>query len=134
MPGEIAGLADSYCAMVKDKPYRSALGHQEAVEELYGQRGKQFGPALMEQFVQCVGLYPIGCLVEMDSGEVGVVVQHNRVQRARPRVLLMLDREKQPMHGYQIIDLRQQQNAQRRIAKSLPAHAYGLMSNDHYLG
>lgn len=134
MPGEIAGLADSYCAMVKDKPYRNALGHQEAVEELYAQRGKQFGPALMEQFVQCVGLYPIGCLVEMDNGEVGVIVQHNRVQRARPRILLMLDRDKQPSCSYQIIDLRAPENAQRRIAKSLPAHAYGLMSNDYYLG
>ena len=70
----------------------------------------------------------------MDTGEVGVVVQHNRVQRARPRILLMLDRKKQPSRGYQIIDLRAPENAQRRIAKSLPAHAFGLMSNDYSLG
>jgi HD-GYP domain-containing protein (c-di-GMP phosphodiesterase class II) len=74
-------MADSFCAMLKDKPYRSALGHQEALEELHNLRGKQFNPALMEQFVQCVGLYPIGTLVELNTGEVGVVIQQNRVHR-----------------------------------------------------
>lgn len=131
---EIAGLADSYCAMVKDKPYRAALGHQEALEELHAQRGRQFGPVLMEQFVQCIGLYPIGCLVELDGGEVGVVIQQNRIQRARPRVLVMLDRDKQPLQAYRVIDLRAEQHAARRIARSLPARAHGLLANDYFLG
>src|SRR5574343_90433 len=63
MAGEIAGIADSFCSMQRDKPYRSALGHQEALEELHNLRDKQFNPSLMEVFVQCVGLYPIGKLV-----------------------------------------------------------------------
>lgn len=134
MTGEIAGLADSYCAMLKDKPYRAAIGHQEALEELHTLRGKKFGPALMEQFVQCIGLYPIGCLVELDSGEVGVVVQQNRVQRARPRILLMLDSTKQPVRAYHVIDLRAAAYAERRIVRSLPANAYGLLADDYYLG
>lgn len=131
---EIAGLADSFCAMLKDKPYRNALGHQEALEELHNLRGKLFSPALMEQFVQCVGLYPIGTLVELNTGEVGVVIQQSRVQRARPRVVVMLDAGKQQVRAYKVVDLRDAKNADLRIAKALPYNAYGLAANDYYLG
>lgn len=134
MAAEIAGIADSFCAMQKDKPYRSALGHQEALEELHALRGKLFNPTLMEQFVQCVGLYPIGTLVELSSGEVGVVIQQNRVQRARPRLVIMLDAGKQPVRSYRVIDLREEAHARLRVAKALPHNAYGLAANDYYLG
>lgn len=134
LAAEIAGLVDAFCAMLRNKPYRSAIGHQEALEELFQQRGKQFNPVLMEQFVQCVGLYPIGVLVEFESGEVGVVIQQNRVQRSRPRVLLMLDREKMPVRDFRLLDLRQPELAALRIARALPNDAYGLSSHDYYLG
>jgi len=134
MAAEIAGLVDAFCAMLRNKPYRSAIGHQEALEELFQQRGRKFNPVLMEQFVQCVGLYPIGVLVEFETGEVGVVVQQNRVQRSRPRVLLMLDRDKAPVQDYQVIDLRNPDLAALKIARALPNDAYGLSSHDYYLG
>jgi HD-GYP domain-containing protein (c-di-GMP phosphodiesterase class II) len=134
LASEIAGLVDSFCAMLKDKPYRLALGHQEALEELYALRGTQFNTVLMEQFVQCIGLYPVGGLVELDSGEVGVVIQQNQVQRSRPRVLLTLDADKEPVRIYTVIDLREAAHADRRIARSLPSNAYGLSSRDNYLG
>lgn len=133
LAAEMAGLVDAFCAMLKNKPYRSALGHQGALEEIYTQRNRQFNPALMEQFVQCVGLYPIGTLVELESGEVGIVIQQNRVQRSRPRILLLLDRVKEPVPGYQVIDLRDDSARDLRVAKSLPAESYGLSADDYYL-
>ncbi|RIX48932.1 MAG: HD-GYP domain-containing protein [Rhodocyclales bacterium GT-UBC] len=134
MAAEMAGLVDSFCAMLKNKPYRTALGHQEALEELYKLRDHKFGLALMEQFVQCVGLYPIGTLVELSSGEVGIVIQQNRVQRSRPRVLVMLDADKNQEHGYRVIDLRSEQFRDTRVSKALPHDAYGLEAHDYYLG
>ena len=134
MAAEIAGLADSFCTLLKDKPYRGALGHQEALEELHSQRGKQFNPVLMEQFVQCVGLYPIGVLVELNTGEVGVVIQQNRVQRSKPRVVVMLDADKRQVRAYKVVDLREDRNASLKIARALPHSAYGLAANDYYLG
>jgi HD-GYP domain-containing protein (c-di-GMP phosphodiesterase class II) len=131
---EMAGLVDSFCAMLKAKPYRAAKSHQEALEELYKLRNTQFNPALREQLVQCVGLYPIGTLVEMNNGEVGVVIQQNRVQRSRPRVLLMLDADKAPVRSYRVFDLRDPDCAAVRIARALPGDAYGLSAHDYYLG
>jgi len=134
LAAEMAGLVDSFCAMLKNKPYRSALGHQEALEELYKLRDHQFSPALMEQFVQCVGLYPIGTLVELSSGEVGIVIQQNRVQRSRPRVLIMLDAEKQEVRGYRVVDLLAEVHRACRVSRALPHDAYGLAAHDYYLG
>ena len=134
LAAEMAGLVDSFCAMLKNKPYRSALGHQEALEELYKLRDHQFSPALMEQFVQCVGLYPIGTLVELSSGEVGIVIQQNRVQRSRPRVLIMLDAAKQEVRGYRVVDLHETAQHDCRVNRALPHDAYGLASHDYFLG
>jgi HD-GYP domain-containing protein (c-di-GMP phosphodiesterase class II) len=134
LAAEIAGLVDSFCAMLRNKPYRSAIGHQQALEELFKLRGRQFSPVLMEQFVQCVGLYPIGTLVELNTGDVGVVVQQNRVQRSRPRILLMLDVDKAVVHTYRVVDLRDAEYAAVRITQALPNDAYGLSAHDYYLG
>jgi HD-GYP domain-containing protein (c-di-GMP phosphodiesterase class II) len=131
--GEMAGLVDSFCAMLKHQPYRNALGHQGALEAIYNQRNRQFNPALLEQFVQCVGLYPIGTLVELDSGEIGVVIQQNRVQRSRPRILLLLDRQKEAVPGYKVLDLRDKSSQKLHVAQTLPPDAYGLSSDDFYL-
>jgi len=129
----MAGLIDSFCAMMKSKPYRPAMGHQEALEKLYQLRDHQFNPALMEQLVQCVGLYPIGTLVELDSGEVGVVIQQSRTQRSRPRVLLLLDEQKEKIRAYQVVDLREPRFNDRHVKKALPHDAYGLLAEDYYL-
>ena len=130
---EMAGLIDSFCAMMKSKPYRPAMGHQEALEKLYQLRDHQFNPALLEQLVQCVGLYPIGTLLELDSGEVGVVIQQSRTQRSRPRVLLLLDEQKEKIRAYQVIDLREPRFSNRHVKKALPHDAYGLLAEDYYL-
>lgn len=134
LAAEITGLVDSFCAMLRNKPYRSAIGHQQALEELFALRDRKFNPVLMEQFVQCVGLYPVGTLVELDRGDVGVVVQQNRVQRSRPCVLLMLDAQKEIVRTYQIVDLRRPENESIRVLRALPADAYGLSSHDYFLG
>lgn len=131
---EMAGLVDSFCAMLKSKPYRAALGHQAALEQLFNLRDKQFSPALMEQFVQCIGLYPIGTLVELNTGEVCIVIQQNRVRRARPCTLVVLDSDKEKVRGYEMIDLRDPRFAKISIVRALPQDAYGLVAQDFYLG
>lgn len=130
---EILGLADSFCALLSERPYRLATGHQQALEILFALRDKQFNPVLMEQFVQCVGLYPIGSLVELNNGEVGVVLLQNRVQRARPRILILLAADKSVLRSYRLIDLRDVQHERLRIQKALSRGAYNLSQHDYFL-
>ena len=131
---EMAGLIDTFCAMIKDKPYRTARSHQEALEEIYQLRNRQFNPVLVEQLFQCVGLYPIGTLLELNNGEVGVVIEQNRVQRSRPRLLMLLDAQKKKTHDYRIVDLRESRYQTHKVLRALPQDAFGLDRQAYYLG
>ena len=57
------------------------------------------------EFIQAIGIYPAGTLVELTSGEVAVVVSEYRSRRLRPRVLLLLDGDKQPLAEARMLDL-----------------------------
>ncbi len=101
----IAGLVDSYEAMTADRPYRKAKTSFQALMELYEERDKIFPGGLVEQFIQCIGIFPVGSFVELNSGEIGVVVSRNRVQQLKPRVMVLIDPQRERMPQPQAIDL-----------------------------
>ena len=53
--------------------------------------GKLFHPGLLENFFRVIGVYPPGSLVELDTGEIGIVVKENRSDKERPRVEILYD-------------------------------------------
>ena len=81
------------------------------------------------QFIDCIGIYPVGNLVEMSNGEVAMVVEKNAKNKTRPKVLLLLDAEKQPQQ-HQIVDLaaevKDASGETYRIHKVLHSDAYGI--------
>jgi len=103
--GRIMGLVDSYNAMTCARPHARTRSAHKAVAELYGLRDTLFQAELVEQFIQTCGIYPTGTLVELSSGEVGVVVAVHSLKRLRPSVMLLLDRNKAPLAQFRTMDL-----------------------------
>ncbi len=60
---------------------------------------------MVEKFIQCLGIYPIGSVVEFRSGEVGIVISVEPKMRLTPRVLLVRDENKNPMSPPKLINL-----------------------------
>ena len=60
---------------------------------------------MIEQFIQCLGVYPTGSLVELTTGQIGVVLSQNRVRRLKPKVMLILDSTKVAYECFPTIDL-----------------------------
>ena len=87
-------MVDTYCAMTRRRVFSEAVSSQKALELLSRMRGVKFREVIVDQFVQCVGLYPVGTLVELSTGEVGVVIQQNRIIRERPRLMVLMSAEK----------------------------------------
>jgi diguanylate cyclase (GGDEF)-like protein len=54
----IVAIADAYEAMISDRPYKHAMSHDEAIEELRRQAGIQFDPELVDVFISLVGSGP----------------------------------------------------------------------------
>ena len=138
LAAEMAGIVDSYCAMTRERVYRGAVSSQRAMETLNRLRNKQFRDTLVDQFLQCIGLYPIGTLVELNSGEVGVVIQQNQVRRLQPRVLVLLASDKSIERFPRTLDLLMQpefgEGEPYRIVQALAPNAYGIDPNNFYLG
>jgi HD-GYP domain-containing protein (c-di-GMP phosphodiesterase class II) len=135
MLGRIAGIVDTYDALTSKHPYnpqRLQNSPHEGVEKLYGMRDRDFQAELVEQFIQTVGLYPTGSLIELSTGEVGVVVATNGLRRLRPTVMLLLDDRKDPIPEFRHLDLSKVKNGST-VARGLPAGAYGIDMKELFL-
>lgn len=88
-------ILDSYDAMTTDRPYAQALTSYDAIRLLYRGRAQAYDATLVEQFIELMGVYPLGTLVELDSGEIGVVIGQNHDARLLPRVSIVRGPQKE---------------------------------------
>jgi HD-GYP domain-containing protein (c-di-GMP phosphodiesterase class II) len=103
--GRIAGIVDCYDAMISERCYAKPKSTYDAVRELKRLGSNAFPAELVELFIQAVGVFPTGTLVELNTGEVGVVTGQNRYRRLRPEVMLILDAQKRVRDEFTTIDL-----------------------------
>lgn len=134
---QAAGLIDTYCAITSHKSYAKGVFHQQALDEIHQLSGKQFSTELVDQLVQFMGMYPVSSLVELNTGEVAVVIQQNQVRRLLPRLMLLLDPDKVRYSAPVILNLLNSPNTAAgepyKITRSLAPDSYGLNPNDFYL-
>jgi HD-GYP domain-containing protein (c-di-GMP phosphodiesterase class II) len=136
--GRISGLVDCYDAMITARVYAPAMSTYDAIRELNAQSGVLFQRELVEQFVQAMGMFPTGSIVELNTGEVGIVIEQNRIRRLRPQVMLLLDSSKEPMKKHKTVDLRKLPsdtgNAKSRwIGQGHEAGAFGIDPKDYFI-
>lgn len=133
----IAAIIDFYDAITHCRPYREKVSRSKAINALYNRSGKHFQPELVEEFIQCLGVYQTGELVLLSNGEVGIVVEQNKLRRLRPIVLIVRDEEKQELPQPFTRDLERElhdQNGKRlSISSALKPGAYGVSADDFYL-
>jgi HD-GYP domain-containing protein (c-di-GMP phosphodiesterase class II) len=134
----IAGVIDTYDAMTTSRPYAKVLSPYDATRQLSKLAGVEFPAEVVEQFIQAIGVFPVGTLVELNTGEVGMVIAQNRVRRLRPKVLVLLDRDKHPLDSFAVVDLRNQltdtANQQSLwIERGLAPGDFGLDPTEYYL-
>ena len=103
--GRIAGLIDCYDAMISKRPYADQRCAYDAVRELNQLAGTQFQTEVVEQFVRAIGMFPTGSLVELNTGEVAIVIEQNLVHRLRPKLMVILNVDRQPVRQNKVIDL-----------------------------
>lgn len=103
--GAMAGIVDTFDALTVKRPYAEAMSPSNALNLLFRMRGRSFHPQLVEQFIRCIGYFPVGSIVELNSGEVGVVVAQNAEQRLQPKVMVVRDPRGQPLRPHKFLNL-----------------------------
>lgn len=133
MFARIAGIVDSYDAMISARTYAATCSSYQALVELQDRCPLLFQRELVDQFAQAIGLFPNGALVELSTGEVGVVCGQNGGRRLRPKVMLILDTEHNKREKLLIVDLRQLSEEKIWIARELARDEYGIDAQEYFL-
>ena len=106
--GRIAGIVDSYVAMSSNRPYAEAMSSYDAMREFKSLADKSFQAELVEQFIQAIGIFPAGTLVELSTDEIAVVLKEHRTSRLLPEVAIILDANRRKLDDFRIVDLADQ--------------------------
>ena len=131
--GRMAAIADTFSAITKRRPYAQPSSPHEALQMLTKWSGTQFDEAMVEQFIYSIGVFPVGCMVELSTSEIAIVVTHNKTKRLRPKVLVVTDTAKKQLPFPSTLDLLYDVSENPvHIKRGLPAGAYGLDPNDFY--
>jgi putative nucleotidyltransferase with HDIG domain len=89
--GQMAAIIDIYDALTAERCYKGSLPPTAALRKLFEWSNGYLNRQLVEQFIAHVGIYPIGTLVRLRSGRVGVVVDHGEKGLLYPVVRVLFD-------------------------------------------
>jgi hypothetical protein len=126
----MVAIVDMYDAITSDRIYHKGLSAIDTLKRLYDRRGSTLDERLVEEFIQCLGIYPVGTLVELSNSEVGVVVSTHSKLRLRPQVLVVMDENKRPHRPHRLLDLARtaapRDGGEMKIRRVLQPGAYGI--------
>jgi len=105
----IIGILELYEAMTHNRPQRQKLSHFEAVKEIIKTKKSAYQRELLKAFLNTFGIFPLHCLVKLNSGAVGRVIQTYEEQPLRPKIEIIVDAQNKRVKVPRTIDLREQQ-------------------------
>jgi len=133
----IAAIVDCFDALTTKRSYAETMSTHQALSSLYNWRGQLFQEGLVEQFIRCIGAFPVGTLVEMNTGEVGVVIAQNKVLKLKPKVMLLLDRSQESYPTPVILDLMTDPKVAGdvlyKIVRDVPVGQYDIDPREFYM-
>ena len=132
---KIVAVTDKYDAITSPRPYRIEGDHLTAVSILNKlARENKIDNELTANFVSYLGIYPPGCIVELSSGEVAIVLESNIKQRLRPQILVVRTPDQSPTQRF--VDLSEITTDRRgrpyRIVNVRRASDFGIVLDQYF--
>jgi HD-GYP domain-containing protein (c-di-GMP phosphodiesterase class II) len=135
--GKMAGIVDSFSALTSIRPYAQPVSPYDAMQMLQGWADTYFNAGLVELFIQAIGIFPVGTLVELSTGEYAVVLEQGRRRRLKPKVLVVSAPDKTPLETPSVLDLLHGEGASADpvpyIRQGLPAASFAVDTTEYYV-
>ena len=101
----IIGLADSYCAMIKNRPYRKKFTRTDAIKSIAKTGKDKFPSKIVKVFLDQISLFPVNSYVKLNNGSVGRVLSTNRRHPLSPFIEILYDGEGKKLRDMQQVFL-----------------------------
>jgi len=125
----MVAIIDVYDAITTRRAYHDGISPHEALRLMYENEIGAFRRDLIDKFIHCLSIFPIGSIVELDNGEIGIVMSVNHSHHLFP---VVLDRDKQPYTPRKVCNLKLLADNGKpvRIKRILESNAYNLNASD----
>jgi hypothetical protein len=133
----LVSIVDVYDSVTMGYEGKDKISCTEALKSMYDWRNELFQGELVEHFIQCLGIYPIGSVVELTSKEIGIIITFDDYSRLAPRVMLLLDNKHKKYPSPKIIDLSKFKDNDEKylyeIKRVVKPDNYGIDLKQHVL-
>ncbi len=102
---KIVAVIDMYDTLTTGLANQPPITCSDALKHMYEWRNDLFDPTIVEQFIQCLGIYPIGSAVELSTGETGIVITVPEKNRLSPSVMLIKNSKNQTFLPPRIVNI-----------------------------
>lgn len=104
--GQMAAICDVYDAITSDRCYHKGMAAHEALRKLLEWSKFHFNAELVQQFIRVIGIYPVGTLVQLESGRIALVHdQHEGGSLLQPVVRVIYDSKRRSYLPPKDVDL-----------------------------
>lgn len=83
---QMAAIVDVYDAITADRCYHKGMSAAAALRKIYEWSKFHFNPQYAQEFMRCVGIYPVGTMVMLESGRLAVVIEPHETNLLAPKV------------------------------------------------
>ena len=137
--GRILTIVDVFDAITSARVYRSkAISPDEALRRMSESAGKDFDPILLKAFINMLGVYPVGTLVELNTGEIGLVSENpEQSDGAHPLVTILIPKDGQGYTRGETVDLSERETSgdsyKRSVSKTFNPALFGIQPSEFIL-
>lgn len=125
---KMGAVCDVYDAITSNRPYKAGWDPAESIKRMAEWKG-HFDPVIFQAFVKSLGIYPIGSLVRLESGKLGVIIEQNEQSLLTPRIRIFFSTRAQSYIKPETVDLARSPD---KIAGREDAVKWGIRNIDDY--
>jgi len=102
---QMSAIVDVYDAITSDRCYHKGISAADALRKIHEWGKFHFDPVLVQEFIRCIGIYPVGTLVLLESGRLGVVSEQHEESLLTPKVNVFFSTKSLTYIPPQVVDL-----------------------------
>ncbi|MCG2576009.1 HD-GYP domain-containing protein [Dechloromonas sp. XY25] len=125
---KMGAVCDVYDAITSNRPYKAGWCPAESIKRMAEWKG-HFDPAIFQAFVKSLGIYPVGSLVRLESGKLGVVTEQGEQSLLKPKIKVFFSTKSQAYIRPEAIDLAR---SREKIVGREDAAKWGIKDIDSY--